>query len=198
MIRRKSCLSVLLAFVVAALALYACRTWLLRWLGAALVENDGPRKADAIVVLGGDEYGSRTLTAGDLALKGFAPYVVVSGPQALLGPESDADIEFARRHGYPVSLFRSVPNQSKSTREEVGFLGQYLKQLGVRTILLVTSNYHTRRAARLMRLENPWMRTYVCAAPDRGFSPDNWWQSRTGLKTFLLEETKTITAWFGA
>jgi uncharacterized SAM-binding protein YcdF (DUF218 family) len=185
---------------VLALLVWLFSTRLLTLAGGFLVEDDGPRKADAVVVLGGDEFGSRIVKGAELAKAGYAPYVLVSGPESLLGHDSDTTIEFARRKGFSTALFRAMPlpPEANSTQSEAVYLGKYLKQNGVKTILLVTSNFHTRRAARLWRTENPWLDVAVEAAPDRFFTPETWWKSRPGKKTFLYEWLKTATTWAGS
>jgi uncharacterized SAM-binding protein YcdF (DUF218 family) len=176
------------------------RTTVLTTAGAFLVKEDGPRKTDAIVVLGGDEFGTRAVKGAELAQAGYAPYVLVSAPTALLGNESDATIEYAKRKGFSAALFRPTvlpPDAAESTRTEATYLGNYLKKNGVRSILLVTSNFHTRRAGNLWRHANPWLNIAVVAAPDKYFTPETWWKSRGGKKTFLLEWMKTVNTWAG-
>jgi uncharacterized SAM-binding protein YcdF (DUF218 family) len=161
------------------------------------VETDALGKAQAIVVLGGDESGTRIMKAAELAQAGYAPYVLVSGPRNLLGHESDSTIEYARRKGFPDSLFEALPNDTDSTRSEARFIGAYLRAHDIRRILLVTSNFHTRRAAGLMRHENPELQVEVTPAPDPYFTPNGWWKSRNGQKTFLIEWMKTVATWLG-
>lgn len=160
------------------------------------MEDDGLRKMQAAVVLGGDDDCSRILKAASLARAGYAPFVLVSGPAAFGVHESDLDIHCAEQHGYPAALFRAFPGDFTSTRGEAGTIGDYLRTQGISHILLVTSNYHTHRAARLFRLANPGLDVRVIPAPDSAFSPENWWGNREGQKTFFLEWTKTITEWF--
>ncbi len=167
--------------------------------GEALVEDDGAAKADAIVVLGGDGFGTRILRAGELAKSGYAPRVLVSGPANLLGNDADATIVYAGRKGYPASLFEAVPLPAdvSSTRAEVRYVGRMLREQGVTSIDLVTSNYHTRRAAWLWRKENPGIRVNAVPAPDPYFSPEAWFKNREGQKTFLLEWAKTVASRLG-
>jgi uncharacterized SAM-binding protein YcdF (DUF218 family) len=173
------------------------RALLLTSAAALLIEGHSPEKADAVVVLGGDENGARILTGAQLVQAGWAPYVAVSGPYGLLGPESDALILYAVRRGFPANIFRSVPNHSDSTRSESIVVGKYLKQAGVHKILLVTSNYHTHRAAYLWKLNDPWLRTVPIAAADPDFIPTAWWKKRNGQKLFVLEWAKTIATYLG-
>ena len=162
-----------------------------------LIEEDAPAKADTAVVLGGDGFGTRIIKAAELARAGYVPYVLVSGPVYLNRHECDYTMEYAEGEGYSASLFRALPNDSDSTRSETALIGQYLRKHGVHSILLVTSNYHTRRAAYLMRRQNPGLRVAVMGAPDPFFSPATWWKTRTGQKTFLLEWVKTVATRLG-
>lgn len=185
--------------IVLAAALWLLSKPLLTAFGSALLESDPPQKAEAILVLGGDEAGFRITKAAQLAQAGYAPFVIVDGPKVLGGHESDATIRYAEENGYPDSLFRPLflPPGVSSTRAESQYVGLYLKQENIKKILLVTSNYHTRRAASLMRKTNPWLQVSVVPAPDQFFTPDGWWKEREGQKTFLLEWMKTVAAWLG-
>jgi uncharacterized SAM-binding protein YcdF (DUF218 family) len=166
--------------------------------GSALVEDDGPAKEQAAVVLGGDYLCTRILKAAALAKAGYVPFVIVSGPQAFGGHESDLTVKYAEEQGYPPSVFRPYPNHFTSTAAEVRGLGDYLRANGIRRIILVTSNYHTHRAARTFREANPGIAVRVIPAPDPSFTPSGWWKDREGRKTFLLEWTKTVAYWIGA
>lgn len=176
---------------------YMFHTPLLRAAGGSLVENDGPHRADAALVLGGDEPCTRILTAAKLARDGYVPVVYVSGPVVFDAHESDFTIACAVHRGFSASLFRPVPNACTSTRCEANLFSKLLRRDGVHSLLLVTSNYHTRRAARLMRQANPGVRVFAIAAPDPGFTVDDWWRRRDDQKTFLLEWMKTVNTWLG-
>jgi uncharacterized SAM-binding protein YcdF (DUF218 family) len=164
------------------------------------VEDDGLQKAQAAVVLGGDGNGSRILKAAEIAQAGYVPLVLVDGPKSLLGHESDETVQYAELRGYPASLFRAIPlgDDIRSTRAEAQYVGKYLKTQRIRKILLVTSNYHTRRAAYWFRKEDPWLQVIAIPAADPEFVPNSWWTYREGQKTFVLEWLKTVTErWFG-
>lgn len=197
----RGCLSALLLLFLVLLAGRVFSTPLLTAAANFLVEDDGPRKAGAIVVLGGDTYGDRILKAAELGKAGYAPFVIVSGMAGLVGFESGEEIQFAELHGYPASLFREVhlPPYAESTRGEEAFLGKYLKAQGINSILLVTSNYHSRRAVKLWRTENPSIAVAVVPSVDpwHYFTPDRWWKTRAGKKMFLYEWMKTISVRLG-
>jgi len=197
----RGCLFAFLLLLVLLLALYVFSTQLLAAAANFLIEDDGPRKAEAIVVLGGDAYGDRTLKGAQLAKEGYAPFVIVSGLPNLIGSASSEEIQFAEQHGYPSSLFHEVdlPAYAESTRTEVDFLGKYLSARGIKSILLVTSNFHTRRAKKLWRRENPTIAVAVVPSVDPYgyFTPQTWWKTRPGQKLFLMEWLKTISIVIG-
>jgi uncharacterized SAM-binding protein YcdF (DUF218 family) len=174
--------------------------WMPR-LAAALIRDDGPAKADMAVVLAGDPRGQRILEAAELVRKGYVPSVLVSGPAYYDEHESDAAIRFAVHHGNPAEWFIGLPNDALSTREEARIVLDELKRRNVRSFVLVTSDYHTRRAGRIYSATmkemggGPEMR--VVAATDRYFRRDGWWKSREGLKYFVMEWIKTAATAVG-
>jgi uncharacterized SAM-binding protein YcdF (DUF218 family) len=190
------CFTPLLAVFLIVFAL-VFHTQILEALGSSLVKNDPPEKADAIVALAGDDDGYRILTAGQLVRDGWAPYALISGTPYLLSNHAEMAIEFAAAHGYPRAYFRPFERPMVATRDETKDIAQLLKQQSVHKILLVTSNYHTRRATFLMHRAAPSLQIRTVAAPDKYFTPDGWWKNRGGQRTLLLEWSKTLSAWVG-
>jgi uncharacterized SAM-binding protein YcdF (DUF218 family) len=187
-------------WILAALILLAgiFHTALLAAAGGYLVRADAPEKADIAVVLAGDASGNRILKAAEIVRAGDAPRILVSGPAGIYGYyECDLAIPFAEKSGYPASYFVAVPNHSHSTRDEADAMLAEVRRSGARSVLLVTSNYHTRRAGRIYRTLAPDLRFIVVAAPDPAFTPDSWWKNREGRKTFAIEWMKTIAEWIG-
>lgn len=184
--------------LAALLALAALHPLLLAAAGRFLVRAEAPAHADAILVLGGDSWGNRIRTGAELARKGFAPRVFVSGPAGMYGTyESDLAIAFAVREGYPAELFAPLRHEALSTREEARLTVPALRTHGVRSLILVTSDYHTRRAGSNFRAEAPEMRIFVVAAPDKFYTAGGWWKTRQGRKYFALEAAKTVADWLG-
>jgi len=162
-------------------------------LGRALVRDEGPAKADMAVVLAGDEYGHRILRAAELVKQGYVPKVLVSGPGPLYGyHECDLEIQYAVKHGYPEEWFVPAPHEAHSTREEAAAIVPDLRRRGVHRILLVTTDFHSGRAARIFRAAAPDMDIRIVASRDEFFRPDSWWRNREARKTFLIEWMKTV------
>ena len=183
---------------VLALAAFAFRDRILGAMGAYLVQADAPQKADVAVVLSGDGWGHRILTAAQLERDGYVPNVIVSGPDGAYGNyECDLAIPFAVRHGYPESYFAHFENHARSTAEEAKVLTTELRRRGYRRVLVVTSDYHTRRASRIFHHLAPDLTLWVISAPDEFFTPDGWWHSREARKIVLTEYEKTVANWLG-
>jgi uncharacterized SAM-binding protein YcdF (DUF218 family) len=186
------CLAILIALAAAT------HVWWLAALGRELVRDEGPAHADIAVVLAGDYYGDRILRAAELVKQGYVPSVLVSGPHLLYGLyECDLEIPFAVKRGYPESWFIREPNEALSTRDEAAAILADLRRRGVHRFLLVTSNFHTARAAHIYRAAAPDLDMRVVAAPDKYFRADGWWHNREGRKIFVVEWMKTVANVFG-
>ena len=195
-LRRLGFLTLSLAVILCAL-LFTSGLWL-RWLGSYLIYTQPPCKADLIVVLAGDYSGHRVLKAGELLRQGWAPEVLLSGAGYFYGVnEGDLAVKYAGRSGFPASAFRSLPSPARSTEEEARDIVPEMRRLGVHRFLLVTSDFHTRRAADVYKKAAPDLPFCVVAASDADFSPDGWWHTREGRKTAFFEWCKTIAHFFG-
>ncbi len=167
-------------------------------LGAHLVQASPPQKADAALVLAGDGWGYRILTAAQLERDGFVPKVLVSGPDGAYGlHECDLAIPFAVKRGYPESYFVHLEHSARSTQTEAEAVLPVIRSMGIKRLIVVTSNFHTRRAGAIFRKLAPDLTILMVAAPDKNFTADGWWHNREGEKTFLMEWEKTVSIWAG-
>lgn len=188
----------LAAAAALAVVLILSRSYWLGALGRYLIASEEPFQADMVVVLAGDDSGHRILRAAELVRQGYAPKVLVSGPECCYGRhESDLAIPFAVQHGYPAEWFIALPAAVKSTREEALAILPELQRRRVRRFLVVTSDYHSRRAGRVYRALAPAGSFRVVTAPDVYFGAERWWHSREGRKQFLIEWMKTVAYWVG-
>lgn len=184
-------------FLLIVSGLYFTRIFWFEAMGRFLVETQPPETSDMIVVLGGDWYGNRILKAAELAKQGYAPLVLVSGGGYLYGRyEGDLAVPFAVSHGYDEKMFIKLLHPSTSTRDEAMAVVPELRRRGVKKYILVTSEFHTRRAGNLFRKIGPDLDVRVVASPDT-LHWNNWWTDREGRKTFLMEWTKTVTSSVG-
>jgi len=171
-------------------------TWL-PWLGWFLVDADRPEAAEVVVVLGGDVFGARVLKAAALVEQGYAPKALVSGPVRYFGrPETDLSIPFAVERGAPREIFEALPLDVDSTWNEALAIDRELRRRGIGKAIVVTSNFHTRRARELFeRYSSGEVQYLFSAAPHPEFDPDGWWQTRAGKKILVIEYLKTFYSW---
>ena len=202
MARRRFISRILTLLAVAALALALSYALWLPLIGRALVHDDGPSAADIAVVLGGDYWGHRIETAGNLVRLGLVHTVLVSGPSGFYGVhESDLAIPFAIRKGFPAAWFEAFPHDALSTKEEARVLLAELRSRGVHRALIVTSDYHSARARRIFLATERAMgggpELRFVAAPDQFFHANSWWRGRESQKTTFIEWWKTVATAFG-
>ncbi len=185
-----------LALILAAALAIAFHTAILAALGNFLVKAGPPQKADVIVVLAGDGFGHRILKAGELIKEGYAPQALISGPDGSYGRyECDLAIPFAVKAGDPEADFLHFEHHARSTAEEAKVIVKKLREMGVKRVILVTSNYHTRRSGSIFHRTAPEITFFVVAAPDEFYDPDRWWKNREASKIFLYESMKSIADW---
>ncbi len=180
--------------------LYAKRDPLLHAFGEWWVVQEPPVKSEAIVVLGGDSVeGARVEHAVALYRQGWAPKLVLSGPM-LRTDFSEAQLmdAQARRMGVPERDIIKVPALVDSTVAEALELRRFLAEHEMHRVILVTSDYHTRRARMIWQkvLGESGFDVNVSAAPDLRLATTKWWERREGLKVMTLELLKLPESWW--
>lgn len=175
----------------------------LGWGGDLLVAPDAlPVHADALVVLTGSMQGeqSRREEAIRLLDAGRADHLVVSTPRVTYLGEWIPDLmqRYLEQMLGAAQAARVVTcaHNADSTLAEAQALRPCLEQRGWRSIVVVTSNYHTRRARhsweQAFRDARPPVRVYVCGVSDGDFEAQGWWRHRRYAKTFAIETTKLV------
>lgn len=196
---RRFIVGVLLA-VLAAVALPR----LLPAAGRFLVVEDAPQKADAIVVLAGS-YPDRILEAVELYKQGLAPRIIICREPDIgayrrldeLGVDfprpSDINRMVAEQLGVPAAAIEILTRGGDSTYAEAHAVFEEVLRRHYRTILLVTSKYHTRRAAEIYRLLAADQVTIVVRpASEDDFRSDRWWEHRTSTRRVIIEYQKLL------
>ena len=158
-----------------------------------LLVIDQPQHADVIIVLAG-ETDKRPLRAIELLQQGFAPHVILDVP-ANTQIYQWTQLQLAQMFidGLPQAKDISLcPIVGLSTRDESHDTIPCLQTIQGKNVLLVTSDYHTRRALAIFRHELKDRNFSVAAAYDSNTFGDRWWSHREWAKTALGEWTKLI------
>jgi uncharacterized SAM-binding protein YcdF (DUF218 family) len=183
----------LIALLLIALFLavvYLARHPLLRLVAEEWVVEDHLQKSDAIIVLSDDNfYADRATRAAELYRQGMAPLVVASGRQ--LRPY--AGIAELMKHdlferGVPTDAILPFPQNADDTEEEAEALAGLSIQKKWHSVIVVTSNYHTRRARYIFLHVFPGsISVAVASARDGDFDPEHWYEKRKSIKRLILE-----------
>jgi uncharacterized SAM-binding protein YcdF (DUF218 family) len=180
----------LLTLVALFAIVYLLRHPLLRAGGRFWVVDDGLAVADAIILLSDDNYyADRAVRAAELYHSRWVPRIVASGRllRRYTGIAELMQRDLVER-GVPADAVVRLPHLAENTREEAQAVKALVIQRGWHRILVVTSNYHTRRTRYIYRRVFPaTIEVRTIPALDSGFDPEHWWQSRQGFKLFFYE-----------
>lgn len=178
---------------------------LLLWLTASsarFLVVDEPENSDAILVLAG-ETDHRPARALELLGQGYASRIVFDVP-ADGKAYGSTYLQLAQNwaSSQPQSQLLTVcPIHGLSTKAEVLDAVDCLRKTNVRSVLLVTSDFHTRRALSIFRREDPDRTFHVAAAYDLTQFGVQWWRHRQWAKTnvdewFRLLWWEFVDRWF--
>jgi len=80
------------------------------------------------------------------------------------------------------------PHDADNTREEAEVLAKLAVQKNWKRVIIVTSNYHTRRTRYIFRRVFPGkIAVSVAGARDGDFDPEHWYEKRKSIKQFMGE-----------
>lgn len=187
--------------IIPALALLG---WLLAW-GAArllIVEKPLPR-ADAIFVLSGSSrLAERNRLAARLFKENRAPKIIITNDNQLAGWDKQEQrnpffYEWAQRilegEGVPADRIEVVMQPVSGTYEEVEVVRHYMDQHQLRSVLVVTSAYHSRRTwwtANQVFKDSGVKLGMMVVSPT--LPPSSWFLHFGGWKTVIGEYVKLI------
>ncbi len=190
-------LIILLFLVIFCFALYLVRHPLLRFMAESWIIEDTLDKADALIVLGDDNfYADRVTRAAQLFREGKAPLVVASGrrlrPNAGIAELMEHDLV---ERGVPRDKIIRFSHDGDSTLEEAQSLVRIVKERKWHSVIVVTSNFHTRRARYIFLHVFPQgMAVRVASARDGDFDPEDWWTRRESIKRLTREFAGMVVA----
>jgi uncharacterized SAM-binding protein YcdF (DUF218 family) len=191
------------AAAVALLVLWPFAAWAA---AEALVVGTSVESADALVVLSGSgAYVERARRAAELYRAGRAPRVLLTddgqrGPWSEVRQVNPLFVESAReellRAGVPGERVEVLPGVVAGTYDEAVAVRDYAARSGARSLLFVTSAYHTRRArwalGRAFRGSGVEVGVEASAPGAQTPSPWAWWLSRRGWRAVALEYPKLV------
>ncbi len=197
----KSALILAPIFFIAGFLLYHAGGW--------LVVEDPLEKSDAIFVLGGTRM-ERPLEAFDLYQEGWAPRVMLFRVVSDYGEaelvkrgfqfplESDVQKDALRRLGMPEEAVM-VLDEKDNTRDEALEVRTASLANGWKTIIVVTSKQHTRRARLVIsrRLAGTGIKLIVRPSRYDLSDAEHWWRNRATVRFTIFETQRLLGYWIG-
>jgi uncharacterized SAM-binding protein YcdF (DUF218 family) len=177
------------------------------WLGAkGLIVTRRLERADALVMLSGSAtYIERAQWAARLYKEGRAERIILTNDGLLGGYSAEIDrnlffVELAeaelKRAGVPADRIEVITRLGANTYDEATFSRDYATRHNVRSLLIVTSAYHSRRAFwTFERLFHGTHITLGIESPPPGLQtpgPAFWWLHKLGWKLVPGEYLKLI------
>jgi len=180
----------------------------LRRVGAYLVVEDVLEPASAIVVLGGSAP-LRALEAARLYKDGWAPRIILIQSQRKedfyafesLGidfiEDHEYDNEALLRSGVPEDAVMVIEEEVENTLSELRAVLRALPE--DTTLIIVTSNYHTRRTASIWTyLTDGQVKGLIrWSRSDTSFDTTTWWKNRRSIRFLVNEYLGLINFWLG-
>jgi uncharacterized SAM-binding protein YcdF (DUF218 family) len=164
---------------------------------ACLVLSDAPARfldvedplepADAALVMTGDPGFERTTAAARLVCAGNARLLVLTGGEPWPGDSAASLRARALREGVPSDRIR-LEDRSTDTRESLVNVAPILRDEAVKTLVLVTSPYHQRRAFLAARRALPGLRIINRPVRTRPWPPVRPWWRDAGTRRLVFQE----------
>ncbi len=160
--------------------------------GSYLVIN-APRHAGALVVLEGGAGSSRFTQAVRLQKMGYAPRILVDADvtRNYYGKtEADLLLDYLRRTDQ--TAIEVCPTVADSTFAETVDVQRCLQGIGATSAIIVTSDFHTRRALSIFRKRLPQFQWSVAASSWPANAAEQYWKRRWWAKTVIDEWEKYL------
>lgn len=160
-----------------------------------------PSSCDAIVAISGGNTSARTTRAIELFKQGYGKKLIFSGANSDPSAISDASqmAKQARRSGVSISDIL-IEEQARNTNENAKNVSNIVKDRKYKSIILVTSPYHSTRAALEFKKAflNTDVRVFSAPADNDSEWNDLWWTNTRGWYLALSELVGICRFYIGA
>ena len=191
----KGNLLVIAGIVFFVLIVFLARVPILKSIGSFLVARDELKKADVIVVLGGES--GRVVEAARLYKQGFSGHMIMTG--GAVGKGSVA--EGMRRHAVSLGVPREniiLEPEAQSTYQHPVLVKPIMRARGFQSAIVVSSPFHMRRSAMLFNraFRESGIELIYHPVRDSWFQADNWWTKAVSRRAVRLEYVKlAVNVW---
>ena len=167
-----------------------------RWLDV----GQRPRQSEYLMLLNGDN-NTRPFAAAVLVKSGFARHVLLTevapSPYATelnVAPPHEVLRRVLLERGVPTADVTILPVVATTTYDEAGALAAFLKDRPKTRVLVITSDYHTRRSrwAFVRALGERADQLSFFSAPTDALQVDHWWRDEAAFVAITSEYFKLV------
>lgn len=194
MIKKKKIIILLTAATIILISIIGAN------LGKFLVQSDKLEKADAIAVFSGDN-GPRTERAVELLKEGYADYLILSGGKVY---DDVTMAELMKNHAIKLGVDESkilIDDEAATTNENADFTADIIEENNFKSVIVVTSDYHTRRSKLAMEkaledtlIDGDKVSVSVTPSKEEKFTT-KWWTSGNSVLMVISEYLKLAGYW---
>jgi uncharacterized SAM-binding protein YcdF (DUF218 family) len=192
--------------VIAISLLIASHQAILTACGEFLIYQYPPQQADVIVIIANwDDTIIRVRGGADLYRGGVAKMIFVPRMEQMAGleeikklginiPENrDLVITILQGFGVPLYAIETSAQEVTNTWDEAQEVSNLVEQKGYKSVLLVTSKYHSRRAYLIFRDALKGKATIISVpTPYDSSDPESWWKRDEDAKKVIMEYQKLL------
>jgi len=164
--------------------------------------NNYTNGADVILILGGSA-DTRVKKAVELYRDGYAPKIIITQPRPpikeyknIIISDFDNLKDLLNYEKVKYSVVEDINGGARSTFDEARDLILYLKKHPFNRVIIVTDNFHTRRAKyafdKIFDKLNCETKIEIAGAPNQIYNENNWWKTERGLNAYVSEGFKYL------
>jgi len=193
------CIKLLVMMIILSVVVFATYETVLDKAGEYLYKKDQIKPADVIVVLGGEQT-ERVKFSAKLFKEGWARkdrVIMSGGPVVWKFTLAYLMKEHAKYLGVPARAI-ILEEKSESTEENAKYVKEILLKRGYKSIILVTSPYHSKRSYIIFqKVMGDEIEIISVPVPveDSWLSLHGWWKKRLDRSRVLSEYAKFIWLW---
>ncbi|MEM7371233.1 MAG: YdcF family protein [Bacteroidota bacterium] len=196
----KKLLIFLSILLVVGFSLFLLRFTILKGIGYSLIYEDPNVEVDAAFVLSSSP-NERCEYAAELYHLNLFPLVITMGesvnPSLLAMNIQQTDAQLARtvliRSGVDSTAIRVI-NRGSSTFEESEQILGYATREGFQSIMIISSQFHTRRIKKVFKkkFKQAGIDVVIKGAPPKRYEVDHWWENEEAMINVNNEYVKLL------
>jgi len=164
--------------------------------------NNYSKGADAILILGGSA-DTRAKKAIELLENGYSNQILITHPSPKIVEYKNVYVSdfdnlkhIIESEKIEFKIIEDLKGGAKSTFDEARDLVNYTKQHKLKRVIIVTDNFHTRRAKyafdKIFKELNCKTIIEIAGAENQIYTINNWWKTERGLDQYISEGFKYL------